>query len=149
MGRTLLGLLIAGSLLLLLTISSVPAQEPDGTVKISSRFVSAGVGLSWGEGVLTYKGQDYPFAFQARGLFRDVDAAITAAELSGQVFNLKSAAEFAGKYQKVETETSDSSGTRATMKNQNGVMVNLVSTIEGRKFNLSREGIDIELKKPK
>jgi hypothetical protein len=149
MGRTLLGLLIAGSLLLLLTISSGPAQAPDGTLKISSRFVSAGVGLSWGEGVLTYKGQDYPFTFQANGFYRDVDAAITAAELSGQVFNLKSAADFGGKYQKVETETSDSSGTRATMKNQNGVVVNLVSTIEGRKFNLSREGIDIELKKPK
>jgi hypothetical protein len=149
MTRTFLKLLIIVSLFLIWNVAIALAQTPDGTLKISSRFVSAGVGLSWGEGVLTYKGQDYPFTFQANGFYRDVDTAITAAELSGQVFNLKSAADFGGKYQKVETETSDSSGTRATMKNQNGVLVNLVSTIEGRKFNLSREGMDIELKKPK
>ena len=33
------------------------------------------------------------------------------------------------------------------MKNQNGVVVNLMSTIEGRKFNFSRDGMEIELKK--
>jgi hypothetical protein len=38
-------------------------------------------------------------------------------------------------------------GTHATIKNQNGVVVNLVSTIEGRKFNLTREGLDVRLKK--
>jgi hypothetical protein len=35
------------------------------------------------------------------------------------------------------------------MKNQNGVVVNLMSTIEGRKFNLAREGMEIELKPQK
>jgi hypothetical protein len=150
MYRTLLGLLIAGSLLLVSNISLAPAQVPDGALKITSRMVAQGVGLSWGEGVLTYKGQDYSFTYQANGLFRDVDAGMTAAELSGHVFNLKSPADFSGNYQKVEAGTSDSgAGTRATMKNQNGVVVNLVSTIEGRKFNLSREGLNIELKKQK
>ena len=77
MGRTLLGLLVAGSLLLVAN-GLLAAQVPDGTVKITSRMVSPGIGLSWGDGVLTYKGQDYPFTFQAKGLFRDVDAGITA-----------------------------------------------------------------------
>ena len=57
MGRTLLGLLVAGSLLVALNVSSVPGQVPDGTVKITSRMVAPGIGLSWGEGVLMYKGQ--------------------------------------------------------------------------------------------
>jgi hypothetical protein len=35
------------------------------------------------------------------------------------------------------------------MKNQNGVVVNLMSEIAGRKFNLAREGLNIELKKLK
>jgi hypothetical protein len=35
------------------------------------------------------------------------------------------------------------------MKNEKGVVVNLVSTVEGRKFNLASEGLKIELKKPK
>ncbi|HEU4345364.1 MAG TPA: DUF1134 domain-containing protein [Candidatus Binatia bacterium] len=150
MGRILIRLLLAAGFLLLSSVSPAPAQAPDGTVKITSRFVSPGIGLSWGDGVLTYKGQDYPFIFHAKGLFRDVDASITAAELSGQVFNLKSVAIFNGTYRKVESDTSDvGSGTRATMKNQNGVIVNLVSTIEGRQFVLGRDGMTIELKKQK
>ncbi|HEX2928560.1 MAG TPA: hypothetical protein VHV54_02520, partial [Candidatus Binatia bacterium] len=69
--------------------------------------------------------------------------------LSGQVFDLKRPEDLGGNYQKVETQPSESgSANRATMKNQNGVTVNLVSTIAGRKFNLAREGMDIEFKKP-
>jgi len=136
-------------LLLTFAVSSSSAQVPDGTIKVTSRMVAQGVGLSWGEGVLTYKGRDYPFTFQATGLFRDVDTKIAAAELSGQVFDLKKPEDFGGNYQKVEAQTSESgSASRATMKNQNGVVVNLMSTIEGRKFNLAREGMEIELKKP-
>ena len=150
MHRTIVGILIAGSILLLSNFSLLAAQAPDGTLKITSRKVSTGIGLSWGDGVLIYKGQDYPFTFQANGLFRDVDSAMTAAELSGQVFNLKSPSDFSGNYQKVEAANGENgTGTRASLKNQNGVMVNLESSIAGRKFNLSREGLNIELKKPK
>lgn len=150
MDRILISFLFVASVFLPLNVSSAPAQVPDGTVKITTRSVSPGIGLSWGDGVLTYKGQDYPFIFQAKGLFRDVDPGITAAELSGQVFNLKSVAVFNGTYHKVEADTSDvGGGTRATMKNLNGVVVDLVSTVEGRKFILGRDGMSIELKKQK
>ena len=150
MRRTLIGVLMSGIILSVSTITPAPAQAPDGTVKITTRTVAQAIGLSWGEGVLTYKGRDYPFTFKANGLFRDVDERIAAAELSGQVFNLKNPADFNGSYQKVEGKTSDSgAGSRATMKNQNGVVVNLVSTIEGRKFNLGTEGLSMELKKIK
>ena len=150
MRRILIGISIAGSVLMLSSFLLVAAQAPDGTLKIVSRLVAPGVGLSWGDGVLIYQGQEYPFTFQANGLFRDVDAAMTAAELSGQVFNLKNPSDFSGNYQKVEAANSESgAGTRASLKNQNGVVVNLESSIEGRKFNLSREGLNIEFKKPK
>jgi hypothetical protein len=146
--RTFLKLLITVSLFLIWNVPLTLAQTPDGAVKITSRMVAPGIGLSWGEGVLTYKGLDYPFTFKAAGLFRDVDANIAAAELSGQVYNLNNPEDFSGNYQKVETQTSEGgAGSRATMKNQNGVVVNLVSTMEGRKFALAREGMDIELKK--
>ena len=149
MVRRFLKLLMMNGLLLTFAVSSSSAQVPDGTIKVTSRRVAQGVGLSWGEGVLTYKGRDYPFTFQATGLFRDVDTKIAAVELSGQVFDLKKPEDFGGNYQKVEAQTSESgSASRATMKNQNGVVVNLMSTIEGRKFNLAREGMEIELKKP-
>jgi len=150
MVRTLLKLFILGSLMLTSNVLPTAAQAPDGTLKITSRMAASGVGLSWGDGILNYKGQEIPFTFQANGLFRGVDEAITAAELSGQVFNLRSPADFNGNYQKIEAENSQNgAGTRATMKNEKGVVVNLVSTIEGRKFNLSREGLNVEIKKAK
>ena len=150
MACRLLKLLIVVSLLLTFKVLPSVAQAPEGTLKITSRLVAPGVGLSWGDGILTYKGEDYPFTFQANGLFRDVDAGITAAELSGQVFNLKSPGDFGGNYQKVEAKNAEiGAGSSATMKNEKGVTVNLMSTVAGRKFNLAREGMNIELKKPK
>ncbi|MGH7845313.1 MAG: hypothetical protein ACREQW_09100 [Candidatus Binatia bacterium] len=131
-------------------LASVAAQTPDGTVKITTRSVSTDVGLSWGEGVLTYKGRDYPFTFNAKGLFRDVDPNITAAELSGQVFNLKNPQFFNGTYHKIEADAQDTGGgSRATIKNLNGVVIHLASSVEGRKFVLNRDGMKIELKKQK
>jgi hypothetical protein len=113
-------------------------------------MVSSGIGLSWGEGVLSYKGKDYPFTFHASGRLREVDTKATAAELSGQVFNLKNVEDFSGNYKSAEREKPVAGGgTRATIKNQKGVVVNLVSTVEGRKFTVAREGMDIEFKKPK
>jgi hypothetical protein len=149
MHRTLIGFLITTSLLLLSLRAF--AQTPDGTVKLNSRSVSPGIGLSWGEGVLTYKGQSYAFTFQAKGLFRDVDPGITAAEMTGQVFNLERVALFNGTYHKVEEETpTKDGGSFAKIKNPHGVIIDLVSTIEGRKFVLGRDGIDIKIaeKKP-
>src|ERR1043166_8374118 len=89
MSRKLFGL-VAGTLLLLSNNVSAFAAEPAGTIKITTRMVAPGIGLSWGDGILTYQGQEIPFTFQANGLFRNVDENITAAELSGEVFNLQS-----------------------------------------------------------
>jgi hypothetical protein len=141
--------LFAGTFLLLLHVLSV-AQAPDGTVKITRRSVAEGIGLTWGEGVLIYQGKEHPFTFHASGRLRDVDVKMTAAELSGQVFNLKNLDDFNGNYQASESDkTNGGGGTRATIKNQKGVVVNLVSTADGRKFSIMREGMDIELKRAK
>jgi hypothetical protein len=149
MGRKVFGL-IAGSVVLLSNVWSLPAQEPDATVKITRRSVSEGIGLSWGEGVLSYKGKDYPFTFDVRGRLREVDTQMTARELSGQVFNLKNLEDFNGNYKSVEGEnTASDGGSRATLKNPKGVVVDIMSTVAGGKFTLAREGMDIEMKKQK
>lgn len=144
MARLLETVLIA--LLLFPCAYSGAAQTPDGTVKITRRSVSEGIGLTWGEGVLNYQGKEYPFTFHASGRLREVDVKMTAAELSGQVFNLKRLEDFNGNYQTAEGEKAAGGGTRARVMNQKGVVVNLVSTVEGRKFSITREGIDIEIK---
>jgi outer membrane immunogenic protein len=135
------------SFLLLAYPSAAGAQVSDGTVKITRRTVSPGIGVEWGQGILTYNGRDYPFSYRA-GSFRHVDTEMTTAELSGQVFNLKTIEDFGGRYHKVEAEEpATGEGSRVTMKNQKGVLVNVFSPVEGRKFDLTREGLDVELKK--
>ena len=119
-------------IVLLAGISVYAGQSPDGTLKITRRSVSEGIGLSWGEGILVYQGKEHPFTFHASGRLRDVDVKMTAAELSGQVFNLKNLNDFNGNYKTVDGETPAAGGTRATIKNQKGVVVNLISNIEGR-----------------
>ena len=147
MVRALLKLLIVASLLLTSNVPPAAAQEPDGTVKITRRSVSEAVGLSWGDGVLTYKGKDYLFTFQASGLLREVAPAITAAELSGQVFNLKNLEDFNGNYKIVKAEGPvGGSGALAAIRNQNGVVLNVVATTGEHKFTLGAGGMTIELK---
>jgi hypothetical protein len=147
MRRSLLGLRLTLYLLLGLNLLQASAQEPVGTIKITRRSVAEGVGLSWGDGLLTYGGRDYPFTFQARGLLRGVDPKIAADELSGAVFNLNRPEDFAGNYQKIEGDAPAGEVSRVTIRNQNGVVVTLVSIVEGRRFNLGADGMDIELKK--
>ena len=66
------------------------------------------------------------------------------------MFELKRVEDFNGNYNKLAAESSASgAGSRATMKNLNGVVVNLVSAVDGRKFMLGRDGMAIELKKQK
>ena len=148
MTRTLIGLLIGASVLLLSNVVQVAAQEPDGAVKITRRSVSQAVGLSWGDGVLTFKGKDYVFSFEARGLLREVDPNINVAEVSGQVFNLKNLEDFNGNYKIVKAERSvGGGGGLATIRNQNGVVVNVTATTGGHKFTLGADGMTIALKK--
>lgn len=128
--------------------SAARADAPVGTVKITRRTVSPGIGVEWGQGVLTYNGREYPFSYRAGGSFRHVETEMTTVELSGQVINLKTVEDFAGRYHKVEAEgPATGGGSRVTMRNQKGVVVNIFSPVEGRKFDLTREGLDVELKK--
>jgi len=145
--RALIRLLIIGNILSMWTITHVVAQEPDGTIKITRRSVSEAVGLSWGDGVLTFKGKEYAFTFEASGLLREIDPSITAAELSGQVFNLKDLQDFSGNYKIVRgAESVSGGGGFVEIRNQNGVIVNMVSTTAGHKITLGADGMTIKLK---
>jgi hypothetical protein len=141
---------MCGLAVLCLSLGVYAGQSPDATLKITRRSVAEGIGLTWGEGVLTFQNKEYPFTFHASGRLREVDVKMTAAELSGQVFNLKNLEDFNGNYKINDGErTPSGGGTRATVTNQKGVVVNLISNVEGRKFSITRDGIDIELKPAK
>src|SRR5260370_41441491 len=60
--------LVAGGFLVIAVAGLAEAQprKPDATLTLSEGSVAAGVGFSWGNGVLTYKGKTHPV--QVEGL---------------------------------------------------------------------------------
>ena len=145
MKQRLMGIAIIGAMLLVAPLGRAAEQKPDATVKMTGKSLAAGVGYSWGSGVLTYQGKDYPFSIT--GLSAG-DIGVSSAELSGSVYNLKNLADFDGNYTGVSAgATVAGGGGGTTMKNQNGVVMNVVSTTRGLTFKLGVDGMKVQLKK--
>ena len=145
MNRKLVGLAIIGAMLLIAPIGRAAEEKPDATVKVTGKALSAGVGYSWGSGTLTYQGKEYPFSIS--GLSAG-NIGASSAELSGEVFNLKNLADFNGNYTSAGAgATVAGGGGGMTMKNQNGVTMNVAGTTRGVSFKLGVDGMKVELKK--
>src|SRR5512136_2637773 len=70
-------------------------KKPDATLTLTEGQIAAGIGWSWGKGVLTYQGKEYPF--KTKGL-TVVDVGITKATASGKVYRLEKLENFNGTY---------------------------------------------------
>jgi hypothetical protein len=124
--------------------STAVADEADATVDLTAGSVAAGLGYVWGSGDMIYRGQKHPFKLSGVSIV-DVGAARIAA--SGVVYHLKNLSDFEGNYTAVTAGiTVAGGGSAALLKNQHGVVIKLLSTTEGLRFNLSANGIDIKLK---
>ncbi|HEY2388707.1 MAG TPA: hypothetical protein VGK30_17260 [Candidatus Binatia bacterium] len=117
---------------------------PSATVKLSGGSVAAGVGLSWGSGTLTYKGQAHEITVS--GL--DVGSVgVSNVSASGKVYHLTKLEDFNGNYAAVQAgATVGGGGGAVTMKNQNGVVVTLTGTTKGLKFTIGASGVSMALK---
>ena len=75
--------------------TAVAAEKatPSGKVSIETTSIAAGIGVSWGDGKLTFKGKTYPFSIDGLSL---VDWGIAKAQANGDVYNLTDAAKFGG-----------------------------------------------------
>jgi hypothetical protein len=117
---------------------------PSGTVNISSKAVAVGVGVTWGDGTLTYAGKTYPFSMTGLSV---VDLGISNVSSTGEVFNLNSTADFAGNYAAGEAGIAIAGGpSDVIMKNEHGVVLRLHGTQQGVRFTLAPQGVAIKLK---
>jgi hypothetical protein len=107
---------------------------------VVSYDLSAG---AWGSGVLTYQGNDYPFSVSGL-LVGDIG---NSAEISGEVLNLRNLEDFNGSYTRfgAEDAVADTTGD-ATLKNENGVIINFVPKTADLEFKLAADSMKIELK---
>ena len=97
MKRGITVVMVVAMLFALSGLVYVYAQEkqPDATLTLTEGQVAAGIGWSWGKGVLTYKGKEYPFKVKGLSV---VDIGITKASASGKVFRLEKLENFNGTY---------------------------------------------------
>jgi len=141
--RTIVGLLAVG----VLFASAVRAAEertPDGTIEFSGRSVAAGIGFSWGGGTLSYKGKKYPIEIDGLSVG---SVGVSSITLSGKVYDLKKLEDFDGNYTGVGAgATVGGGGSAVTMRNQNGVVIEAVSTTQGLNLSLSTGGATIKIK---
>ena len=144
--RMLLSLVMAG--ILLFVVGAAKAEEapiyPIGEITIEAKQLAAGVGYSWGDGVMKFQGKEYPFTIQGLNV-----AAVGFSKINavGDVYNLKTAADLAGKYVAVSAGLSLAKGVAGlSMRNDKGVVINLRSAQQGVQLNLGVDGFNIKMK---
>ena len=127
-------------------VTGVAAQDdkPSGTVEMESTSVALGIGVSWGDGTLTYEGNPHKFTLSGLSV---IDLGISKVTAKGEVFNLKKIEDFNGTYVAASIEGTVVAGAGATaMQNQNGVVIKLFTTTEGLNVKVSPEGVRLILK---
>jgi hypothetical protein len=128
-----------------LAISVTDANSPDATLELSGGSVAAGIGYTWGGGTLTYNGKTYPVELSGLSI---ADVGASKIEASGKVYHLGKLADFDGNYTAATAGITIAGGGSATaMQNQNGVVINILSTTQGLKFALAASGMSLKIKK--
>ena len=129
---------------MLLAVTATAQEKPSGQVSIESKSVAVGIGVSWGDGKLTYEGKQYPFSVNGLSV---IDVGISKVSAAGKVYNLKKVEDFSGNYTAAAAGAAGGAGKGAVaMKNQNGVTMELTSTATGVQFTLAPKGVEVKLK---
>lgn len=126
-------------------VSAADAPVPSGTVQISSSVVAVGIGVTWGDGNLSFQGQKY--AFSVNGL-SVADLGISTVTAAGEVFNLSKVEDFSGNYAAGEAGIAIAGGpSDVIMKNEHGVVLRLHGTQQGVRLTLAAQGVSLKLKR--
>jgi hypothetical protein len=126
------------------TSTSSATEQPDATIDLTGGSIAAGIGFVWGNGHLIYNGVRHAITLSGISI---VDVGISHVTASGVVYNLKNLGDFSGNYTAVSAGlTVAGGGSAVVLRNQHGVVIKLLTTAEGFRFNLSADGVKIGLK---
>ncbi|EUK19006.1 hypothetical protein [Commensalibacter papalotli (ex Servin-Garciduenas et al. 2014)] len=107
------------------------SEKPSGTVNMTFHSADVGVGYTWGEGVLKYRGKSYNFRIKGGDI---VALGFSKSQASGHVYNLKHLYDFAGNYASASGEATAGVGVGAgNLKNTKNVVIAFdTNTMGGR-----------------
>lgn len=139
---------MAVAAILLGVVYSVGAQPkepyPIGEITLEAKQIAAGVGYTWGEGVLKFGGKEYKFS--VKGL--DAGAAgIVKISAKGDVYNMTTVADFAGDYVAATAGAAVVKGpVGLLLRNAKGVVINMSAVQTGVQLSLGTKGMSIKMK---
>jgi len=120
-------------------------KKHDATISFETGSVAAGIGFSWGGGTLRYQGKKYALKVQGMSVGK---VGITKASAIGTVYNLNKLEDINGNYVGVGAgATVGGGGGAVTLKNQNGVVLEVAAVNKGLSIAIGGGGVDISLKK--
>jgi hypothetical protein len=91
---------------------------PSGTIELKGGSVAAGVGYTWGKGILVFDGQEYPVKVSGLSI---VQVGVSSYTASGTVYDLTKVSDINGIYTAVSAGAAVGGGASATaMKNDQG-----------------------------
>ncbi|MBV8914928.1 MAG: hypothetical protein JOZ05_18055 [Acetobacteraceae bacterium] len=115
-----------------------------GTITISARGAAAGVGYTWGDGVLRYGGHKYPFTVNGVTV---ADVGFSRVNGRGRVYNLRRLQDFTGTYVAATGEATLGNGIGGqVLRNGNGVEIRVDEVTHGARLQGSADGIRLTLK---
>ena len=145
MRRAVIGLVAAGGLVSILAGLALAQDSPNATLTLSEGSVAAGIGFSWGKGMLSYEGKTYPVRVQGLSVG---ELGVTRATASGNVYNLKTLEDFDGNYAAAVAGATIAGGAEAiAMRNQNGVVIELTTMTQGASLKLAVAGLSLSVQK--
>lgn len=116
---------------------------PSGTILISAKAAAVGVGYTWGNGTLHYRGHNYHFTVKGITVADVGFANITG---RGRVYNLKRLQDFSGTYAAATGEATVVNGVGGQiLQNGNGVQIRVDETTRGARLSGSADGIQLTL----
>jgi hypothetical protein len=134
------------AIFLILSASPLGAKKPlpaVGHVSIDLKGVGAIFGVSWGHGVLWFKGKKYPFHVEGLSVG---DIGYAEIKARGKVYNLKKPRDISGAYGALGAGVALAGGVAGlAMQNERGVVIDLSATQHGVKLNIGPQGLTIRM----
>jgi hypothetical protein len=132
---------------LVLCASPLPAARPlhsVGHITLEIKGVGAIFGVSWGHGVLYFRGKRYPLRIEGLSL-GDIGFAKISAR--GKVYNLRRPMDITGTYGALGAGVALAGGVAGlAMQNEQGVVIDISATQQGIKLNLGPQGLTITMR---
>ncbi|MBB4304341.1 lipid-binding SYLF domain-containing protein [Rhodobium orientis] len=121
------------------------AKAQDASITLRVGKVGFIVGASGGNGVLSYRGQQYPLSVAGMSVGLTIGAA--EADLVGDVYNLRRVSDIEGIYTAIESSMTAGGGEgEMRLKNSNGVEIFLHGKQAGIEASLATSGVQISLR---